>query len=321
MVKILANDGLVKKAIHLLEAQGWEVDVGPLPDEELLQRLKAYDVLIVRSATKVTDSLLRANPHLKVIARAGVGMDNIDLKVAEELGIRVINTPGASSSSVAELVMGHMLGLMRFLHRSNREMPDVREGKDFKILKKSYSKGREAAGKVLGLIGMGKIAREVAMRALGLGMRVRYHDPYVPAVNLKVELWGIQPVPIISLSSDPIDEVLAGSDVVSVHVPLVAQTQMLLDESRLRKMRPGAYLIQCARGGVVDEEAVVRLLDTGHLAGAAFDVFEDEPTPRPVLLGHPKISVTPHIGASTVEAQERIGLELARQLIELLRDR
>ncbi len=319
MIRILANDGLADEAARLLREQGWTVDFGPVPADELPARLKHYDVLIVRSATKVTESVLRAAPHLKVVARAGVGLDNIDLPTAEELGIRVINTPGASAPSVAELVIGHMLTVLRFIHRANREMPDVREGKDFKALKKSYSKGREVAGKTLGLIGMGKIAREVAVRAIGLGMKVRYHDPYVPAVNLRMDLWGIQPVPIVSLNSEPLDEVLKASDIVSVHVPLGEGTKNLINEERLRTMPAGSYLIQCARGGVVDEEAVVRMLDEGHLAGAAFDVFEDEPTPRPVLLGHPKISVTPHIGASTVEAQQRIGMELAHQLIELLK--
>ena len=318
MIRILANDGLAEDAVRMLESQGWTVDVGPVPAEALPERLKDYDVLIVRSATKVTGQLLRQNPHLKVVARAGVGLDNIDLGTARELGIRVINTPGASAPSVAELTLAHMMAIFRFLHLSMREMPEVRESSHFKALKKKYSKGREVSGKTLGLVGMGRIAQEVARRAVGLGMRVRYHDPMVEKVELALEQLGIRPVPIISLASEPLEKVLAESDVVSLHLPLTEETRHLIDFDRLRMMKKGAYLIQCARGGIVDEEALLKVLDEGHLAGAGLDVFEDEPHPRPILLAHPKISVTPHIGASTVEAQQRIGLDLARQLIALL---
>ncbi len=317
-VRILANDGLAQEAIQLLEAQGWKVDPGPLPAEELALKLKDYDVLVVRSATKVTAQLLRRNPHLKVVARAGVGLDNIDLDAARELGIKVINTPGASAVSVAELTLTHMMVLLRFLHLSLREMSEVREASQFKALKKKYSRGREATGKTLGLIGMGRIAREVARRAIGLGMRVRYYDPFVEKVELTLDHLGIQPVPIVPLAGEPLEAVLRESDVVSLHLPLMPETHHMLNEAYLRMMKPGSYLIQCARGGIVDEEALIKVLDEGHLAGAAMDVFEDEPNPRPVLLAHPKISVTPHIGASTVEAQRRIGLELAEQLIALL---
>lgn len=316
MAFILANDGIDAKGKQLLESAGHTVHTDKVEQQALSQFLKENNVaaLLVRSATQVTEAELSVGT-LKVVGRAGVGMDNIDLKMAEQLGITVLNTPAASSRSVAELVLAHAIGLLRSLSESNREMP-VRGVSDFGKLKKRFSAGRELEGRTLGIIGFGRIGRCVAQLALGLGMKVVAYDPFVERseVSFLVHGFGEVKVPVITRS---LEDVLAESDIITLHVP-GPKDGPLIGTAQFAQMRKGAVIINAARGGVVDEDALLAALDSGHLAAAGLDVFVNEPTPDPRLLNHPHISVTPHIGASTEEAQERIGLELAEKVAQCL---
>lgn len=312
---ILANDGIDAAGKTLLEEAGHTVSIEKVAQDALADYLFANDVaaILVRSATKVTAKELGAG-ELKVVGRAGVGLDNIDLTEAKRLGVAVVNTPAASSRSVAELVMAHAIGLMRFLPESNREMPG-RGCLDFAKLKKSFAKGRELEGRVLGVIGFGRIGQTVAKLALGMGMKVVGHDttPRDCPVTLTIQGFGevTVTVPIISL-----DELLGQSDIISLHVP--GTDGAIIGREEFARMKEGAIIINAARGGVVDEKALLDALDSGQLGGAGLDVFCNEPTPNPRLLSHPRISVTPHTGASTMEAQERIGIELAKRVLEAL---
>ncbi len=314
MIKILVNDGIHADGQFLLEEANYQVDTTKIPQEELAQRLPEYDAIIVRSATKVRRELIDQCPNLKVIARGGVGMDNIDVEYARSKGIKVVNTPNASSQSVAELVMGHMFVLSRFLHCSNREMPQ--EGVDnFKGLKKNYAKGVQLRGKTLGIIGFGRIGQEVARLAVGMGMKVLATDllersetvaltsPHASAATFSIEL-----------STVPMDHLLKESDYITIHVP--SSDQPVIGAAEMKKLKQGVFLINTSRGGIIEEAALLQALEDGQVAGAALDVFNNEPTPNAALLNHPQISVSPHIGASTVEAQRNIGLELADAFIE-----
>lgn len=314
-MKILANDGVSQAGVDMLENAGHEVIQTKVAQEQLASYLNdnSVDVILVRSATKVRKDLIDACPNLKIIGRGGVGLDNIDVDYAKSKGLHVINTPAASSDSVAELVMAHALGGFRFLHQSNREMPLEGES-NFKTLKKSYAKGVELKGKTMGIVGMGRIGQAVAKRAIGMGMTVIGHDKFMDEADVKLEFFDGQHL-TFKLKSIDFDEFLAQSDVITLHVP--AQKDYILGKAEIEKMKDGAGIINTARGGVIDEVAVVEALESGKLKFAAIDVFEKEPTPEVKLLMQPKLSLSPHIGGATNEAQSRIGTELAEQIINL----
>ena len=317
MIKILANDGIHPSGQKLLEDAGYSVDINKIPQEELATKLPSYDVICVRSATKVRQALIDACPDLKVIARGGVGLDNIDVDYAKGKDIAVINTPAASSRSVAELVFAHMFSLARFLHSSNRQMPSG-GSTDFKALKKSYAKGFELGGRTLGIIGLGRIGQEVAKIGLGLGMRILAVDPMIDDVNIHIEFNDQDRTQVsLNIGTVDMDSLLKGSDFITLHVPSLGKP--LLDKEAFAKMSKGTILVNAARGGVVDELALLEALDSGKVLRAGLDVFENEPSPRKELLEHPHVSLSPHIGASTNEAQSNIGVEMAEKIIAALK--
>ncbi len=314
MIKILVNDGIHPDGKMLMEEAAYQVDTTKIPQEDLAQKLPAYDAIVVRSATKVRKELIDQCPNLKLIARGGVGLDNIDVEYARSKGIKVINTPRASSQSVAELVMGHFFTLARFLHRANRQM-ELQGTTEFKALKKQYSKGVQLRGKTIGIVGFGRIGQEVARIAYGLGMRVLATDLFDQKVDLHLHTPEASNVSFaICTKTVPMQKVLAESDFITIHVPSTDKAVIGADE--LAKMKDGVFLVNTARGGTIDELALLEALKSGKVAAAGLDVFENEPSPRAELLNHPQISVTPHIGASTLEAQRNIGLELADAFIE-----
>ena len=315
-MKILANDGVSQAGIDILTAAGFEVTTTNVAQEQVANYINenSITVLLVRSATTARKELIDACPGLKVIGRGGVGMDNIDVEYAREKGLSVINTPAASSASVAELVFAHLYGGVRFLHDSNRNMPLEGES-NFKGLKKAYAKGVELRGKTIGIIGFGRIGQEVAKIALGVGMQVLAADKFIDNVSLSVTLFNGTSIPV-KINTIPMNEVLKKSDFVSLHVP--AQKKYVLGKKEFTMMKNGAVVVNAARGGVIDEVAMLEALDSNKLSFAALDTFENEPKPEVKLLMHSKISLTPHIGAATLEAQDRIGEELANQIISLL---
>lgn len=315
-MKILANDGISQSGIDKLEAAGIEVITSTVDQGNLIDFINENQIvgLMVRSATKVRKDLIDACPNLKLIGRGGVGMDNIDVEYARSIGRTVFNTPAASSQSVAELVMTHIFSISRSVFDSNRNMPSKGDT-EFKALKKKYGKGSELRGKTLGVIGFGRIGRSTAQYALGCGMKVIATDKF--ATNSKVEL-NIEghgtievDVPMVSM-----DELLSNSDIVTLHIPKQEDGSAVINAANLGLMKKGAMIVNAARGGVIDEDALINALDSGQLRYAALDVFENEPTPRKDLMEHASISLTPHIGAATSEAQDRIGVELADQIIE-----
>ena len=314
MIRILANDGISADGKLLLEDAGYEVITDKIPQEELPEKLPAFDVVIVRSATKIRKELIDKCPNLKVIARGGVGMDNIDVDYARSKGILVANTPAASSRSVAELAFAHILSLARFVHLSNREMP-TKGSTEFKGLKKAYGGGIELKGKTLGILGFGRIGQETARVALALGMKVLPVDLYVSDATIEIELFEMDQASLsVKISTVDMETMLTKSDVISTHVPFSGD-KALIGAEEIAKMKDGVIIVNTARGGIVDEEALLEALDSGKVRGAALDVFNNEPTPKNSLLNHPKISISPHIGAATHEAQANIGLELADQII------
>jgi len=311
-MKILANDGIDPLGKSMLEKAGFEVDTANIPQQELSGRLGAYDAITVRSATKVRKDLIDACPNLKLIGRGGVGMDNIDVEYARERGIQVVNTPASSSVSVAELVFAHLLGGIRFLYDSNRLMPSKGDTA-FNALKKKYSGGKELLGATLGIIGFGRIGHEVARRAVAFGMNVLVHDVFPVLDTLSIQLGGQELT--VRISSVTLDELLSSSDYITLHVPGQSSSTSLLNSAEIAKMKKGAGIINTSRGGLVNEQALLEGLNSGNLSFAALDVFEDEPTPAQAILRHERISLSPHIGAATQEAQERIGEELAGLVI------
>ena len=312
MIKILANDGIDPIGKQLLEDAGFQVDTQTIPQDQLAEALLNYDAITVRSATKVRAALIDACPNIKLIGRGGVGMDNIDVEYARSKGVNVVNTPAASSLSVAELVFSHLFTGVRFLQDANRKMP-LEGATKFNDLKKAYAKGIELRGKTIGIIGFGRIGRETATVALGLGMNVLAYDLFSFNGNITLNLQGgIKvdiPVQTVSLA-----EVIAQSDFISIHTPFADQP--ILGTAEFDAMKPGVGVVNCSRGGTIDEQALINALDSGKVAFAGLDVFDNEPSPLQALLTHPKISLTPHIGASTNEAQERIGTELANLIID-----
>lgn len=316
-MKILANDGLDKSGIDALTAKGFEVITNKVPQEFLIDFINENQIktVLVRSATKIRKDIIDACPSIEIIGRGGVGMDNIDVDYARSKNIHVINTPSASSESVAELVFAHLFTGSRFLQDSNRKMPQVGDS-EFASLKKSYEKGIELRGKTIGIIGMGRIGQEVARIALGLGMRVIAADNNVGKATIKVKFYNNQFINV-DIETEPLEDVLKHADFITLHVPAQKEGYMI-GKPELEKMKNGVAIINCSRGGVIDEKSLMEALDSGKVAFAGLDVFENEPIPSKEILNHSKISLTPHTGASTLEAQDRIGLSLAEQICSIL---
>ena len=317
-MKILANDGISQSGIDALQSNGFEVITTKVAQVQLENFINKHQIdgILVRSATQVRQELIDACPSIKLIGRGGVGMDNIDVNYAIDQGIHVINTPKASSNSVAELVFAHLFGMVRFLHQSNREMPLEGDSR-FKDLKKAYGLGSELRGKKIGIVGFGRIGQEVARIALGLGMEVLATDLFTESAPISIEFFNGQKITITIKTSD-LDTLLKESDFISLHVPV--QENYVIGTKEISKMKTGVGIINAARGGVVDEIALIKAIEEKKVKFAGLDVFEKEPSPEIQLLMNPELSLTPHIGAATVEAQDRIGSELATQIIALLKE-
>jgi D-3-phosphoglycerate dehydrogenase len=317
-MKILANDGISQSGIDALEKAGFEVLNTKVAQNQLENYINEHgiDGVLVRSATEIRQELIEACPSIKLIGRGGVGMDNIDVQFAEDQGIHVINTPAASSNSVAELVFAHLFGMARFLHQSNREMPLEGDSR-FNELKKTYAEGIELRGKTLGIIGFGRIGQETAKIALGIGMKVIATDIFIQNADISLEFFNGQKINI-NIDTVPKEEVLKEADFISNHTPNLEG--YLIDEAAIKQMKSGVGIINTARGGVINEIALVNAIEEGKVLFAGLDVFEKEPTPEIQLLMNPELSLTPHIGAATKEAQDRISTELASQIIALFSD-
>ncbi len=316
-MKVLANDGISKTGQDALEKAGFEVTIKKVAQEQLKDYINdnKINALLVRSATKVHKDIIDNCPSLKLIGRGGVGMDNIDVDYARKKGIKVVNTPAASSSSVAELVFAHLFGGVRSLYHSNRNMPLEGDSR-FKELKKAYAAGIELRGKTLGIIGFGRIGREVAKIALGVGMKVIASDSKVGEAEIELEFYNHQSIKI-PIKTEPVDQLIKHSDFITLHVP--AQSKPIIGTAEIKKMKDGVAIINTARGGVLDEQALLDALESGKVSFAALDTYENEPAPQIKLLMNESISLSPHIGAATLEAQDRIGTELAEQIISLLK--
>ena len=315
-MKILANDGISESGKNKLEEYGFEVDLTKVSQEQLISYINDNHivVILVRSATQIRADIIDNCPSIKIIGRGGVGMDNIDVDYAKSKGINVINTPAASSKSVAELVFSHLFGCVRFLHESNRSMPLDGDSK-FKELKKAYAGGKELAGKKIGIIGFGRIGQEVAKIAIGIGMNVIFYDKFIKETSLDIEFFDGQNI-TFNLVSSTFEEVLENSDFISVHIP--ASDKYIIDSKEIGKMKDGVGLLNLSRGGIVNEEELLKSINSGKVSFAGVDTFENEPVPSMKLLMNSNISLTPHIGAATTEAQDRIGVELADKINEIL---
>lgn len=316
-MKILANDGIDSSAVEALQKYGFEVQTEKIAQEDLVSRIPEFDVLLVRSATKVRQDVIDAGTNLKIIGRGGVGMDNIDVAYAREKGLKVINTPAASSVSVAELVFSHLFAICRFIPQNNRAMPT--DGMEqFASLKKASAKGTELRGKTLGIIGCGRIGQETARIAIGCGMKVLFSARSIKTIEITplIDASYMDGLGSIKIETISMEELLKNSDFVSLHIP--AQDKPVIGAAELAMMKKGAGLVNCARGGVVDEAALVSALQSGHIAYAGVDVFENEPPTNDAILKEKNVSLTPHIGGATSEAQLRVGMELVSQIVEIL---
>ena len=315
-MKVLANDGISNSGLKKLESNGFEVITKTVSQDNLIDYVNNnnIDALLVRSATKVRKDIIDGCKSIKLIGRGGVGMDNIDVEYAINKGIKVINTPAASSKSVAELVFAHLFGCVRYLHSSNRSMPLEGDSK-FIELKKSFSKGVELRGKTLGIIGFGRIGQEVAKIAIGIGMDILVYDLNINESLLELSFFD-KSTKSFQIKMINFNDLLAQSDFITLHIP--SQEKYFISEDELKIMKQGVGIINVARGGLIDEGALEKFLNTGKISFAALDTFENEPNPDIKILMNSRISLTPHIGAATTEAQDRIGLELADQLINLL---
>ena len=316
-MKVLANDGISKSGIDALEKGGFEVITTKVAQEQVANFVNSNNisVVLVRSATKVRQDIIDACPDLKIIGRGGVGMDNIDVDYARSKGVHVINTPASSSESVAELVFAHLFSGVRFLHDANRNMP-LEGDVNFEGLKKAYANGIELRGKTLGIIGFGRIGHAVAKMALALGMKVIAADKFVDKSEVKVDFYNGQFINV-EIETEAMDDILKHSDFITLHVP--AQNGYVIGAKELAQMKDNVGIVNCSRGGIIDEVALIAALDSGKVLFAGLDVFDNEPTPSVQILMNAKVSLTPHIGAATLEAQDRIGTELAEQIISLLK--
>jgi D-3-phosphoglycerate dehydrogenase len=315
-MKVLANDGISESGIKKLEEYGFTVDLTKVAQEQLVDYINTNSInsLLVRSATQVRKDIIDNCPSLKIIGRGGVGMDNIDVEYAKSKGIQVINTPAASSKSVAELVFSHLFSCVRFLHESNRSMPLDGDSK-FKDLKKSYAKGTELSGKTLGIIGFGRIGQEVAKIGIGIGMNVIFFDKINKEVSLTLNFFDGQSK-TFNLTSSSYDDLLNSSDFITVHIP--ASDKYIIDSNEFSQMRNGVGILNLSRGGILNEEELLKNIESGKVSFAGIDTFENEPKPSIKILMNSNISLTPHIGAATNEAQDRIGVELADKINEIL---
>ena len=315
-MKILANDGISDSGKEKLEEYGFDVDLTKVSQEQLVSYINENEIstILVRSATQVRADIIDNCPSIKIIGRGGVGMDNIDVEYAKSKGINVINTPAASSKSVAELVFSHLFGCVRFLHESNRSMPLEGDTK-FKELKKSYAGGTELSGKKLGIIGFGRIGQEVAKIAIGVGMKVIFYDKFNDQANIKLDFFDGQNLSF-KLKSSTFDELLNNSDYITVHIP--SSKEYIIDSDQFAKMKNGVGLLNLSRGGIINEEELIKNIESGKISFAGIDTFEGEPNPSMKILMNSNISLTPHIGAATVEAQDRIGVELADKINDIL---
>ena len=313
-MKVLANDGIAPSGKEALEAKGFTVITETVAQEDLIDAInnEGYEVVLVRSATTVRKEVMDACPGLKMIGRGGVGMDNIDVQYGRDNGLVVFNTPAASSLAVAELVTGQLFSISRSTFDSERNMP-TKGNSDFKVLKKKYGKGVELRGKTLGVIGFGRIGQYTAQYALGCGMKVIASDPFVENASITVEV-GNQSVDVkIDMVSK--DDLLAKADYISLHVPMPKEGAVIA-KAEFDKMKDGVRIVNAARGGVINEDDLLEALNNGKVAACALDVFVGEPNPRADILAHEQIALTPHVGAATGEAQDRIGTELASQIID-----
>ncbi len=309
-MKVLANDGISASGVSALKELGHELLDVKVAQDQLIDYINEnnVDVLLVRSATKVRENLIDACKGLKVIGRGGVGMDNIDVDYARNKGLHVINTPAASSQSVAELCMAHLYGMVRFLHDANRQMP-LEGDRRFKELKKNYGGGIELQNRTLGIIGFGRIGQALAKLAIGVGMNVVMTDIIEGNATISKEFFDGRSLDF-EIENLSMDELLKISDFVSIHIP----GGNLINKKQLETMKSGAGIINASRGGVINEPDLVDALTNGKLRYAALDVFENEPSPAVQVLMSPFISLSPHIGAATLEAQDRIGVELAEKI-------
>ncbi len=315
-MKILVNDGISDSGKEKLEEYGFDVDLTKVSQEQLVSYINENEIstILVRSATQVRADIIDNCPSIKIIGRGGVGMDNIDVEYAKSKGINVINTPAASSKSVAELVFSHLFGCVRFLHESNRSMPLEGDTK-FKELKKSYAGGTELSGKTIGIIGFGRIGQEVAKIAIGVGMKVIFYDKFNDQASIKLDFFDGQNLSF-KLKSSTFDELLNNSDYITVHIP--ASKEYIIDSDQFAKMKNGVGLLNLSRGGIINEEELIKNIESGKISFAGIDTFEGEPNPSMKILMNSNVSLTPHIGAATVEAQDRIGVELADKINDIL---
>ena len=318
-MKVLANDGISKAGERALKEAGIEILDNRVAQDHVINFINDnnVDVLLVRSATKVRQDLIDACPGLKIIGRGGIGMDNIDVEYAKSKGIKIINTPTASSKSVAELVFGHFFSLARFLHESNRLMP--LEGEThFNAMKKSFSNAYELSGKTLGVIGFGSIGQEVVKIGIALGMKIQVLTRNPKTKVLTLNFFDGQAVNFEITSTNDMDAFLKEADFISINTPKT--NEYIIDTPQFEKMKDGVYIVNTARGGVMNEVTLIDFIDSGKVAGAALDVFESEPNPELPLLMNPALSLSPHVGGNTVDAQEKIGIELAEQIIKLQKE-
>jgi D-3-phosphoglycerate dehydrogenase / 2-oxoglutarate reductase len=300
-MRILVTDGISPEGAKILVDAGFQIDEVKYTPEQLVANIGHYECIIVRSATKVTRQVIEAGKALKVIARGGVGLDNIDVEFAKARNLTVLNTPGASAISVAELAIAHMFALSRFLHASKADMMAG------KWPKKEYSKGIELHGKTLGVMGFGNIGKETARMALGLGMNVLAFDPPFTLLDFVVQITTRE-------------KLLAESDFITLHIPADKNAGPAIGRKEFESMKRGVIIVNCARGGVVDEVALLEALESGKVGGAALDVFVNEPPTeaQKALINHPRVSVSPHIGGSTIEGQARVGVEIAERVVKAL---
>lgn len=316
-MKILANDGISKAGADLLKAQeGFELIEHKVSQNQLINFINEnhIEVILVRSTTTIDQDLIDACPGLKIIGRGGIGMDNIDVEYAESLGLHVVNTPNASSRSVAELAFAHLFSLVRHLHDANRMMP-LEGDTDFNHLKKSYNYALELQGKTLGIVGFGGIGKEVAKIAISLGMKIKVCTKTSRKETISLEFFDGQSLDFTIETTDSLDDLLGEVDFLTIHTPKTES--YLLDKPQFDKMKDGTFIINTARGGVINEVELLNAIDIGKIGGAALDVFENEPTPSLSILMNPSLSLTPHLGGNTIDAQDKIGIELAQKIIDI----
>lgn len=316
-MKILASDGISNGGKNVLEKNGFEVITTKVAQNQLENFINEHtiDVIVVGNTTEITQDIIDACPSIKLVGKAGIEMDNIDVEYAIDQGLYVINTPNATANAIAELVFAHLFGMVRFLHSSNREMPlegDTR----FKELKKAYSQGVELKGKTLGIMGFGNVGKEVAKIAIGLGMNILATDETIENDTITIDFFTGQKV---SFSIDMVskEQIVKEADFISLHI--ASQEDYLITKSEFKKMKNGVGIINTAKGGLINEVDLINAIEEGKVQYAGLDVFETEPTPAVQLLMNPEVSLTPHIGAVTKESVERMGVELAEQIIKLLK--